>query len=204
MYGGYSDVNAYYSNPGDKFLTVVGLSGRDAQLKTLTALALQLAHDSNRKLILPYAVANMQKRTKHVDGTMVVEHALVPEFPFYRVMNMTSMEATGVGFVEANFLMNRLMHNGVPFENGLIQVGPDDLTHYAGVVAPKILMSIRSAAEQVITLDFTGFEMRTVEMDNWAKDYFITDIRGMLKLCGNVNEPDAGCAARCVDELKTD
>ncbi|KAF3932818.1 hypothetical protein ABW19_dt0208633 [Dactylella cylindrospora] len=199
LFGGWSDHNGYYTNIRGRYLSVAGISGSREQLVNFVALMVQVALDTGRILILPYHVENIQKRTKMVGKEEVPDFIRVPTFPFYRVIDTTSLDPI-VEYVEASFPLNREKYSWKEKYEATITVGEELLEHEPWVGYPRLVTKIaESAGADVVKLDLKFFEMRNWQFEG-IKYGYIRNVRDRLRVCQNIDEKETRCGKRCITE----
>ncbi|RVD80409.1 uncharacterized protein DFL_008306 [Arthrobotrys flagrans] len=197
LFGGWSDYNGYYSNIRGRYLMVSGISGDKDQVINFIALAIQLAIDSGRILILPYHVEIIQRQMKKVGPDTIPEYKRIPTFPFYRVVDILSLNGV-VDYVEASFALNREKFTGneVSLDTLVLDEGMLELEKGAGY--PKLVTRVRQqSGAAALSIEFQGFDVRNAAgFERGVKDYVKT-IREKLRICRNIDEKETACEKRC-------
>ncbi|KAF3920307.1 hypothetical protein AA313_de0209935 [Arthrobotrys entomopaga] len=196
LYGGWSDYNGYYSNVRGRYISLTKMSGTKEQLLNMIALAVQLAIHSERILILPYVVEITQKRMKKVGPDIVPEYTRNPNFPFYRVVDINSVEKL-VDIVEASFALNREKYTERNIYVKTLLLREDLLDMEIDTKVPKLLSTIQKLGDaEVVSIDMQNFEMKDAIFfeDNWT---YTHAVKQKLKVCANIEEKETSCDKRC-------
>ncbi|KAF3919029.1 hypothetical protein ABW21_db0200989 [Orbilia brochopaga] len=196
LYGGWSDHNGYYTNIRGRYLSISGISGTKEQLINFIALAVQVALDTGRILILPYNVEIIQKRDVTVGADTVPEYKRVPTFPFYRVIDINSLHGV-IEYVEASFALNRDRYSETKIYIADLILDESLLEPAEGQGYPRLVNKMRDfAAAGVIALSLEGFEMRNAVA--FEKDAaYIQRVKQRLRVCNNIDELETACGKRC-------
>ncbi|KAK6509813.1 hypothetical protein TWF481_004542 [Arthrobotrys musiformis] len=197
LYGGWSDYNGYYSNIRGRYLMVSGISGNKEQVINFIALAVQLAIDSGRTLILPYYVEMIQRQMKKVGPDTIPEYKRIPTFPFYRVVDINSISGV-VDYVEASFALNREKHTGkdVPLDNLVLDEKMLELEEGTGY--PKLLTRVRQrSGAAALSIELQGFEMRNAATFDSVVEAYAKTAKGKLRICRNIDDKETACEKRC-------
>ncbi|KAF3932937.1 hypothetical protein ABW20_dc0101533 [Dactylellina cionopaga] len=196
LYGGWSDYNGYYTNVRGRYLSISGISGTKEQLLDFIALAVQVALDTGRILILPYNVEIIQKQVKTAGPDNMPEYKRVPTFPFYRVIDINSLEDI-IEYMEASFPLNREKYTAkeIYFLKLVLDESLLELEHDRGY--PKLVTKvIEMAGAEVVALSLKEFEMRNAVAFQKGLAY-IKRVRDKLKVCKNIDEKETACGQRC-------
>ncbi|EWC47416.1 hypothetical protein DRE_00384 [Drechslerella stenobrocha 248] len=196
LFGGWSDHNGYYTNVRGRYLKISGISGTKEQVISFVALAVQAALDSGRILVLPYHVELIQKRMKMVGPDATPEFKRVPTFPFYRVIDISSLNSI-VDYVEASFPLNREKSTEKAIYSTDVLLDESLLEPEKGYGFPRLITKLRDlAAADVIALSLEGFEMRNAVVFERDGQY-IQSVKNKLQVCKNIDELETECGKRC-------
>ncbi|KAK6333814.1 hypothetical protein TWF730_003997 [Orbilia blumenaviensis] len=197
LYGGWSDHNGYYSNVRGRYLMVSGISGSKDQLINFIALAIQLAIDSGRILILPYHVEIIQRQMKKVGPDTIPEYKRIPTFPFYRVIDINSLNGV-IDYVEASFALNREKFTGKQISLDTLVLDETMLEVEKGKGYPKLVTKVRQQiGAAVLSIEFQGFEMRNAAAFEGEMKNYVKVAKEKLRVCQNIDEKETACEKRC-------
>ncbi|KIW16541.1 hypothetical protein PV08_03729 [Exophiala spinifera] len=101
-FGGYADLDGYYSNP-PPLLGMVNVAGSTDAVLQQIAFAVEIAQRTNRTLLWPNSVSLVQRRI--VDGRS--EFYADSSFPGIRVLDYAQAQKDGIKTVESRYLQNQ-------------------------------------------------------------------------------------------------
>lgn len=149
-FGGFADVDGYYSNP-PPLIRITNVSGTSDAIHSQVAFALQVATVTNRTLIWPDSVSLLQQYEDEATGKALYYHR--PRFPGALAVNYEKAEMAGFSVVEGRYLQNQQQYRQKYLDEVTIKV---NWLHELHVIQFERLITALSL-DVIPVLDFENF-----------------------------------------------
>ncbi|KAF3916151.1 hypothetical protein AA313_de0203945 [Arthrobotrys entomopaga] len=194
-FGAWTNVESYYTGKR-KFLGVKGLEGDVHHASRIIGFAAKVAMDTHRTLIFPSSAILTQARKNETTGGS--DYVKVPEFPAYRIIDPSSLDALSLHVVEAMYLNNRARFTDVIPTQETIIMGNGHSAKDPKTNKPVVVQTITDMKDtEIVWLDMGSGRWWDLDASG-AMATYTKEVQKTIRTCTNANEELFECGKRCL------